>query len=865
LIRELGTTLATHGITTTVGHCYEFGDAPYAPLLDVAEQLGANAAIAALSAAAPEGERASTRERAQRFGAFAAGLAACSRSAPIVVVIENLHWADIGTLELFRSLGSALKEHRFTLIGTLRNEDIGTVGRATTQLRGEIERAADAVVTLAALQPAEMRTLLNAVMRDDGRRVSPLTLDKIAELSDGRPFHAEELMRGILDHGATSDAAAVIPRSLAASVAERLATLNEGDRVVLAYAAVIGRRFSAAFLAELAAKPLADVLLTLRRARNLQIIVEDPTSDAFYFRHQLTREVVYEEILFAEARSLHARIVAELESRPEIDLAAIAHHAWRSGDQALAERWNEAAGDAAAAVCAHTDAIRQYDHAFNAASDPATRARLARKVAFALYAEGDLGGATGWFSTAITAATMAGDTAVAHGAALDRALALWEHGDVEAGIAAAQQVTAALADADSALRFQAETLTASLLTATYRADQALRHLDAASGLSCAPEPTWALRHRGIRAHTLARLGRLDESQAEFAVAVAGAEELGDSEQVVRALNNWADVRLRIGDLRGASEHYARALDVARQLRSSRLIAWLIANNAYTALFRGELATARTLLLEFVEIDHDIEIIWINGQAVLYRLATLLGDESLLRRARIDEAIARARTLADRNALALAAGAALAHRVLTGDDPAPFAGSMIGHLAGATDIHWFVDSVARCAPALVGQARDLLLAVTADPHAEAARAYLALFDARVALRERRRADADGLAQDATQSFKRLGWAIEEAYAREVRGNVKDAIESLRACGAAAEVARLTTVDGRQPRRRGETTLTAREREIAGLIGAGKSNREVAEALVISERTVETHVASVFAKFGVTNRRELAALLNVPARP
>ncbi len=63
-----------------------------------------------------------------------------------------------------------------------------------------------------------------------------------------------------------------------------------------------------------------------------------------------------------------------------------------------------------------------------------------------------------------------------------------------------------------------------------------------------------------------------------------------------------------------------------------------------------------------------------------------------------------------------------------------------------------------------------------------------------------------------------------------------------------------------RRAGETTLTAREREIAGLIGSGKTNREVAEALVISERTVETHVGAVFAKLGIANRRELAALLN-----
>jgi DNA-binding CsgD family transcriptional regulator/tetratricopeptide (TPR) repeat protein len=706
------------------------------------------------------------------------------------------------------------------------------------------------------------------VLRDDGRRVALAVLEKIAELSDGRPFHAEELLRGMLDYrgNAAESAAAIIPRSLGAAVHDRLASLDESDREVLAFAAVIGRRFGAQFLAQLANRPLAGVLLTLRRARNLQLIVEDGDGDgdgdgdAFFFRHQLTREVVYAEILFAEARALHRRIVEELESQAEPDAAAIAYHAWRSGDRASIVRWNETAGDAAVAICAHTDATRHFERAFNAADDAHTRTRLAQKLARALYAEGDLDGAARWFAATVSNATAASDLPTAHGAALDRALALWEHGACDEGIAVSKGVTAALSDVDSPLRFQAETLTASLLTAAYRPEEAFTHLEAASSLACAPEPAWALRHRGIRAHTFARLGRLAESQADFAIAVAGARELGDREQLVRALNNWADVRLRIGDLAGASELYASALDVARGVRSSRLVAWLIANNAYVALFRGELAAARRLLLEFLTIDHDIEIIWIQGQAILCRLGTLLADESLLRLATIDEAMARADALGNRNALALAAGAELARRVASGEDTVALAERIVGQIGGTADVHWFADSVARAVPSVVPAARALLVELVADPHAEAAPAHLALFDARVALRERRKADADRLSQAAAVTFKKLGWAIEEAYARELRGNVKDAIELFRRCGAVAEVTRLTTVDQKQPRRRGETTLTTREREIAGLIGTGKTNREVALALVISERTVETHVQSIYQKFGISNRRELAALLS-----
>jgi DNA-binding CsgD family transcriptional regulator/tetratricopeptide (TPR) repeat protein len=860
LIDEFAGALAGHGITFARADCYEFGDAPYAPLLEIAEALGAAPAVAALGPQGVAGDAAAGRERARRYAAFAAALTAQAKTKTVVAAIENLQWADIATLELFRYVSAALKDHRFVLIATLRNEDIGSLGRATSQLRAEIERAADATITLAPLGPAEMRALLTSVLRDDGRRVSAQVLDKIAELSDGRPFHAEELLRGMLDYrGPAGDGPAKIPRSLGAAVHDRLASLDEADREVLAFAAVIGRRFAAPFLAELAGKPLADVLLTLRRARNLQLIAEDPDDDAFFFRHQLTREVVYEEILFAEARTLHRRIVEELAARSDLDVASIAYHAWRSGDDALALRWNEAAGDAAAAIHAHTDAGRQYERAFNAAASPDARARLAQKVARTLYAEGDLDGAARWFAITMSSAGAAGDPVAVHSAALDRALALWEHGSVDAGISAAQSVTAALAGEDSALRFHAETLTASLLTATDRAAEALVHLDAAAGLTCAPEPVWQLRHRGILAHTLARLGRLDESQAEFALAVAGARDYGDSEQVVRGLNNWANIRFRMGDLSGAGAHYASALEVARELRSPRLVAWLIANNAFVALLRGQLADARALLLEFLAIDHDVEVIWVQGQALVYRLGTLMADDELLRLVKIDDAIARAAALTDRNALAMAAGAALARRVITGADSGAFAGGIIGQLAGAEDVLWFADGIARSVPSLVPQARALLVGVAADPYAEAARAALLLFDARVALRERRKADADRLAREATHVFKRLGWVIEEAYARELSGNVRDAIEAFRRCGAVAELTRLTTVDHKGPRRRGETTLTPREREIAGLIAMGKSNRDVALMLVISERTVETHAQAVFAKLGVTNRRELAALL------
>ncbi len=861
LIDEFCLAATARGVTPLTAACYEIGDAPYAPLLELAEGLGARAAVAALHAQSFDDEPTG-RERTRRFAAFAAALAACVHDTTVVAVIENLHWADSATLELLRYVSTGLKQQRFVLIGTLRTDDDGAREATVAQHLADLQRSADATVRLHALGPPEMRRLLNSALRDDGRRVSAPVIDAIAELSEGRPFHAEELLRGMLDRGPAARAA--IPPSLAAAVHDRLKSLPESDREVLAYAAVIGRHFAAAFLAELAGLPLAAVLLTLRRARNLQLIAESADGDAFLFRHQLTREVVYAEILIAEARGLHLRIAEKLEAYPQPDVTAIAYHAWRSGDAALAQRWNEAAGDAARALDAHTDAIRHYHRAQAAAGEPAACARLAAKLARALYAVGDLDGAAGWFAQTVGAATIAGNLPLAHRAALDRALALSELGRPADGIAAAKAVTVALAGEDSALRYAAETLTASLLNAHCRSEEALLHLDIASRLACAPEPGWAVRHQGIRAHTLSRLGRLAQSQAEFAIAVAGARALGEREGVVRALNNWADVLLRIGDLPAAAAHYADALAVARELRSSRLIAWLIANNAYTSLFRGEFSAALSSLDELADIEHDIESVWINAQAIAFRLGTLRGDDALLRRVDIDAAFARALALGAANTIGLTAGAKLAGLIRTGVDPASFVAAAIDKLDGAADVFWFADGVARAAPAFVPAARTLLAGAAADAQAHAAGAHLLLFDARVALRERRKADAERLAAAAGVTFARLGWAVETAYAYEVGGRLREAVAAFRDLGATAEVQRLVNIDEHPRRRRGATTLTAREREIAALIRSGKSNREVAQRLVISERTVETHVAAVYHKFGVTSRGELSALLDaVPA--
>ncbi|GAC1418300.1 MAG: hypothetical protein NVSMB5_09640 [Candidatus Velthaea sp.] len=863
LVREAGDTLERQGMRVASAACWEYGSPPYAPLISIARDLGAHKAAQLLATEGTDADTKSVNERNRRFTEFATDLAAAAASKPCVAIIEDIHWADRATLELLHYLGAALKDSPLAFILTMRSdEDLEDTG--AERLVSSIQRDVDASIELDVLSAAEMRVLLISAIRDDGRRVPAVALEEIAELSDFRPFHAEELLRGLLERQSRSrtDPTSLVPRTLRATVRERLSSLSESDRTTLAYAAVIGRRFRAAFLAELTGESLPATLLTLRHGRNLQLIGEDPDGETFVFRHALTREVVYGEILLAEARALHRRIAERLEaSAGDADLIAIAYHAWRSGDMALAESWNEKAGDASFALLAHVDAIKHYDRAVNAAQAPARRGAIARKLAQALYIIGSLDESIPWLERAGAEFTIAGDTEAAHFSALQRARALVEGGRFEEGVTLAQATARALA-ADGAadhLRYQAETMSASLLTQLNRANEAMVHLEAASLLSTdRVESEWVGRHKGIRAHTLATLGRFDESREAFAEAELFARNIDNGDLLVRTLNNWANLETEVGDVRAAHTRFTTALATARAMQSGRLIAWLGQNAAFTALLSGELATAGALLAEASSIDHGVATVqnWIGATKI--RIATISGNRTLVDRLDEETLYLDAVALGEARSIAVVAGAIAARRLLEGGDVAAIVRDALPRLNDASDAQWLLDVVPRAVPDCIPAARALLVLNAQHPQAAGSRAHLLLFDARVALRQRRKADAEALARDAITEFKTLGFAIEEAYAREVRGNIKDAVEAFRRMGAHAEVARLTATDGAE-RKRGDSTLTARERQTAALIGAGKSNREVAEALVISERTVETHVASIFSKLGVTNRRELAKLL------
>ena len=851
--------LANQRLRTVVTGVREYANAPYGAIVEALDSLGADAQLERESGEA-EGEG---DEKSRRFASVAVTFARIARaeSAGLLVVLEDLHWADGGTIELLRFLAQRLANEPVTFVATYRGDE-GDTDAERVRVLVALERDAEDTIALEPLGDAEIDQLLRAALADVDRTLPPAALDRIRELSDGRPLFAEELLRGALERSDRDGTAVMVPASIRVTVRERFASLAERDRDILLQAAVLGRRFSAQFVARLTGVPPVAVFAALRRSRDLQLVIEehdDERGDAFAFRHALTREAVYSELLRAEARTLHAHVAEALASQVPLDVTAIAEHAWRAHDVEHAIGWNESAGDHAVALFAYADAARHYVRACDIAVDEAQRALLAEKAAEALYATGDVASAVERLALAIDAL---GADPNAIRLALRKAYLLFEHGRRDEGVDEALAVVKRLEGEDSAMRFDAETMTAGLLSAGGRAEEALVHLQRADGLAARAEAASAARFAGNYGSCLGLLGRADEARARFAEAQHVARERSDLDVLVRALNNHANVELTYGPIAVARRLYDEGLAIARATKNLRFVAWLSQNAAMCALLAGDTAAAARHQADVDAIRTDIGTVIHWAFASNFRACALRG---VLAEGSLEQATARVRAViaAEAPATDVLAGT-LAYELMRAGRDAEAAALVARALAVTPQAHppyWLHDAASRCGePGVRAAARDALALIAAREGAFPARGFLALADAREALRRRRRDDAVALAEAAVDAFRTAGWRVDEAFALELAGRTADAVALFRAIGATGEVRRLTETGVAAPRRRGESTLTAREREIASLVVAGRATRAIAEELVISERTVETHIAAIYRKLGVSNRSALARLLD-----
>lgn len=403
--------------------------------------------------ALPSAGRDLPREQARLrlFEAVGAFLTAIAARDPLLLVLDDLQWADPGTLDLLTHVAAHRRHERLLILAAYRDDDppsADALARTTLQLNRQ--RLATAV-HLEALRPDEVGQLAAGYL---GGAVDPDLTEHLHRHSDGNPFFAEELLRDWLDRGAvtragtdwsvSAEVGSALPAGILGVIRQRLSRLPQEVVDDLRAAAVVGRSFDVELLASVReADPVAiDDALSLAAERGL---VRRLGARTFTFCHDRTRECLYAEVSETRRRRLHGVIGEALEASPKASpehLAALAFHFVRSGDRSRGALYSQRAGEQALYTYAPAEAMAHFQTALALVDEDApSRGRLIRDLGEAALLSGDQSRALAAYDQAQAWYEVHDDPVGAAQAVLAQRLG---HGDLNALPAARSEVEAAM-------------------------------------------------------------------------------------------------------------------------------------------------------------------------------------------------------------------------------------------------------------------------------------------------------------------------------------------------------------------------------------------------------------------------------------
>jgi len=437
LAREFVAWVRAQGGEVLCGHAFELGGRlPYQPLIEAIrprleaenapEDLLEDLWLAELSRLLPElrvrypdlslPTEDGLAARVRLFEAVARLLEALTEGAPLVLLLDDLHWVDGASLDLLRYLGGYWKEHgsRVLLLGTVRSEELELNAQLSAQLSDLGRDLPITQVPLEVLSQAETMQFLQAIVGEGGRSEpgpawpapagaepapeKPSTLEALGEFlfvqTGGQPFYLLETLKLLRErqwlmpqmdaHGAWKlelvvDLAeslahepsrrTLLPASVRSLILARLAKLRPPTQQLVRACAVLGQEASAQLLLQVAGLEVQVGVEALEEAEVLGILHAAQTGrqgggcpGRYHFTHALIRDVVYTELGEARRQLLHQRALAKLESEGA-RAAELAYHAHLSGQSEAAYRYSVQAGDEAVAVFAVEDAIVYYEQA----------------------------------------------------------------------------------------------------------------------------------------------------------------------------------------------------------------------------------------------------------------------------------------------------------------------------------------------------------------------------------------------------------------------------------------------------------------------------------------------------------------------
>ena len=373
LVTEVTGLAAAQGFTVLCGQCAEIGDSvPYLPFADAIRTAPPEVGAAVktrpvLARLLPDGGDGLPAEgdsagltRQQMFGAVLGLLAELSGRAPVLLVLEDLHWADASTRDLLAFLLRMLHRERVAVIGTYRTDDLYRRHPLRPLVADLVRLPSVQSVELGPLAPAALAELLSALDPAPGR-LPAATINRIVASAEGNAYYAEELLAALAAAPGDGPREPALPSGLAALLLSRVERVPDAAQQVLRAAAVAGRRADDTLVRAASGLPGAAYDEAVRDAVAHQVLVPDG-ADGYTFRHALLREAVYNDLLPGERTRLHGQLAALLADVPGA-AAELAHHSLASHDVPGAFAASVRAGDEARRLGAPTEAHRHYDQA----------------------------------------------------------------------------------------------------------------------------------------------------------------------------------------------------------------------------------------------------------------------------------------------------------------------------------------------------------------------------------------------------------------------------------------------------------------------------------------------------------------------
>jgi DNA-binding CsgD family transcriptional regulator len=812
---------------------------------------------------------------------LADAICAAAAQTPLVIGLDDIHWADSGTLLALQSLAAARLDAAVLWVVTART---GVGGPAVQETLSVLQRADATIMRVAPISPSAVAHMVSDAVRADADE----SLLNLAAKAHGNPFLVRELVGGLDEEGRlnVSGGRAVVtghalPRRLGASMQQRLDHLSRGAGEVVRVAAVLPDRFSAALLAAMLERQPASLMAAVEEAVRADLLVED--DEQLRFRHNLLREATRESMPQSLRRAMErqsASMMLSMGAAPAEVATQLARSA-EPGDREAISALRQAAhsvghSDASAAAelskrALELLAVDDAEHGSLVAEtveflNRASRYQEAEELAAAALSEAaspqeeaeirlrratlikhDTQRRVEENRRALQLGDISEVTRARHLAWLAYNLSLHDpRGERRAAADEAAAAAASTGDLEAAIMVD---VTLSLLDdGEGYAGRSVRRLEELCALGCTSDATAAHDLAAIHyARLLAVVGRLDDAAARVADGIEQARRTGNA----MALDIWA-TNVGVGHLAAGRLSAARA--AAESLPPPRRTAVTEGDMIRTVILAEVAARTddRTLLQQMVNDARDA---YFTGSTVVRRGAghvlaleawqrddvqdamRWLGDitlfESPLWPQVLDQVILGARVASAAGDAGLRARVLQAIDILESEHPAiPLFTGVAGYARGILERD--AEALLAAADVLHASSRPLLYAAAAeDAGAELAR-------------------TDHL----DTAVHQLNAAFDTYLQHEALADARRVGRELRRLGVERRIVS-------QPRAKtGWDSLTDAELKVVNLIARGATNRAVAAQLRVSPHTVRAHLRNAFAKLGVSSRVELSQFAQRP---